>query len=51
MSTGRLTATSQRWVNKLAEFSFSLNYEPGKKNTIADTLSRTSKQTYLEHIQ
>ena len=51
MSTGRLTATSQRWVNKLAEFSFSLNYEPGEKNTIADTLSRTSKQTHLEHIQ
>ena len=51
MSTGRLTATGQRWVNELAEFSFSLHYKQGKQNTIADTISRTSKQTHLEHIQ
>ena len=51
MSTGRLTATSQRWVNELAEFSFSLHYKPSKQNTIADTLSCTSEQTHLEQIQ
>ena len=54
MSTGSLTATGLRWVNKLAEFSFSLYYKPGKQNTILDTLSRTSEQTHLEpnnHVQ
>ena len=50
VSTGRLTATGQRWVNELAEFCFSLHYKPGKHNTIAETLSRTSEQTHLEHI-
>ena len=51
VSTGRLTATGQRWVNELAEFSFSLHYKQGKHNTTAETLSRTSEQTHLEHIQ
>ena len=51
MSTGRLTVTGQRWANELAEFSFSLQYESGKQNTIADTLSLILKQTHLEHIQ
>ena len=51
ISTGRLTATGQRWVNELAEFSFSLHYKSGKQDPIADTLSRTSEQTHLEHIQ
>ena len=40
MSAGRLTATGPRWVNELAEFSFSLYYKPGKQNTIANTLSQ-----------
>ena len=51
MSTGRLTATDQRWVNELAEFSFSLNYKPVKQNTIAGTRSCKSKQIHLEHIK
>ena len=40
-----------KWVNELAEFSFALHYKPGKQNTIADTLSRTSEETHLEYIQ
>ena len=51
ISTGRLTKNGQRWVNKIAEFFFSLHYKPGKQNTVADTLSRTSEQTHLEDIQ
>ena len=51
MSTGGLTATCQRWVNELAELFFSLHYKPGKQNTITDTISCTSEQTRLEHIQ
>ena len=45
--TEKLT-TGQRWVNELAEFSFSLHYKPGKQNTIPDTLSPTPEQTHLE---
>ena len=51
MSTGRLTATCERWVNAPAEFYFSLHYKPDKQNTIADTLSHKSEQTHLENIQ
>ena len=44
ISTGRLTATGQRWVNELAEFSFSLHYKPNKQNIIAHVrkLNRTN---------
>ena len=48
-STGRLTAAGRRWVNELAELSFSLHCKLGKHNIIVDTLSHTSKQTHLEH--
>ena len=51
MSTGRLKATSQRWINELAEFSFFLHYKPSKQNVIADTLSCTSERAHLEYIQ
>ena len=51
MSTGRLTASGHSWVNELEEFSFCLYYKPDKQNTTADTLSCTSEQTHLEHIQ
>ena len=49
MSTGKLTATGQWWVNKLVEFYFSLQYKLCKQNIIADALSCVSEQTSLEH--
>ena len=50
-TTGRLSATGQRWVNMLAEFNFSIHYSPGKQNVIADTLSRPSPSTYVECME
>jgi len=40
MSSGKLNATGQRWVNQLADFHFTLHYKPGVENVVADTLSR-----------
>ena len=34
----------QRWINELAKYDFSLKYQKGKNNTVADALSRISKQ-------
>jgi hypothetical protein len=35
-----LDATRQRWVAKLADFTFKIHYKPGKQNSDADTLFR-----------
>ena len=40
MSSARLNATGQRWVNELCDYTFTLKYLPGKTNVVADTLSR-----------
>ena len=37
-------ATKQRWINELAKYDFSLKYQKGKNNTVADALSRISKE-------
>lgn len=36
----RLDACEQRWVAKLASYSFDLKYVPGPRNVVADALSR-----------
>lgn len=36
----KLDACEIRWVSKLASYSFDLKHLPGKKNVVADTLSR-----------
>ena len=38
--------TSPKWINKLAKYDFSLEYQKGKNNTVADALSRI-EETYL----
>ena len=39
-----MDATKQRWINELVKYDFSLKYQKGKSNTVADALSRISKE-------
>ena len=39
-----MDATKQRWINKLAKYDFSIEYQKGKNNTVADALSRISEE-------
>ena len=39
-SSASLDAAGQCWVGKLADYNFSLEYQKGKDNTVADFLSR-----------
>ena len=39
-STASLDAAGQRWVAKLANYNFSLEYQKGQDNTVTDFLSR-----------
>jgi hypothetical protein len=34
------TVPQHQWINKLFDFDFSVEYRPGRLNTVADTLSR-----------
>lgn len=40
MTKPKLDACEQRWVSKLAPYTFDLKHIPGTKNVVADTLSR-----------
>ena len=39
-SSAKLYATGHRWLAELADFNFTIKYHPGRKNQVADTLSR-----------
>ena len=39
-SSAKLDAAGHRWVARLADYNFSLEYQKGKDNTVADFLSR-----------
>ena len=39
-----MDAMKQRWINELAKYDFSLEYQKGKNNTVADALSRISEE-------
>ena len=56
-SSANLDAAGQRWVAQLAGYNFSLEYQKGKDNTVADFLSRlddllppSKVQDYLNKI-
>ena len=46
-----LDAAGQRWVAQLASYNFSLEYQKGKDNTVADFLSRLDKTLPKEEVQ
>ena len=50
-SSANLDAAGQHWVACLASYNFSLEYQKGKDNTVADFLSRMNKHLPEEEVQ
>ena len=50
-SSTNLDAAGQHWVACLASYNFSLEYQKGKDNTIADFLSRMNERLPEEDVQ
>lgn len=49
LTKAKLDAYEQRWVSKLAAYSFDLKHIAGRKNTVADTLSRDPFAKTVSH--
>ena len=49
-SSANLDAAGQCWVAHLASFNFSLEYQEGKDNTMADFLSQMNKCVPEEEV-
>ena len=50
-SSANLDAAGQRWVACLASYNFSLEYQKGKDNTVADFLSRMNEHLPDKEVQ
>ena len=50
-SSANLDAAGQRWVAHLASYNFSLEYQKGKDNTVANFLSRMNEHLPEEEVQ
>ena len=50
-SSANLDAAGQQWVACLASYNFSLEYQKGKDNTVADFLSRMNECLPEEEVQ
>ena len=50
-SSANLDAAGQHWVARLTSYNFSLEYQKGKDNTVADFLSRMNKRLPEEEVQ
>ena len=50
-SSANLDATGQQWVAHLASYNFSLEYQKGKDNTVANFLSRMNERLPDEEVQ
>ena len=44
LTSPNMDAMRQRWINELVKYDFSLKYQKGKNNTVADALSRISEE-------
>ena len=50
-SSANLDAAGQHWVAHLASYNFSLEYQKGKENTVADFFSQTNECLPEEEVQ
>ena len=50
-SSANLDAAGQRWVAHLTSYNFSLEYQKGKDNTVADVLSQMNERLPEEEVQ
>ena len=50
-SSANLDAAGQCWVARLASYNFSLEYQKGKDNTVADFLSQMNERLPEEEVQ
>ena len=50
-SSANLDTAGQHWVARLASYNFSLEYQKGKDNTVADFLSRMNERLPEEEVQ
>ena len=50
-SSTNLDAAGQQWVARLTSYNFSLEYQKGKDNTVADFLSRMNERLPEEEVQ
>ena len=50
-SSANLDAAGQRWVVCLTSYNFSLEYQKGKDNMVADFLSRMNERLPVEEVQ
>ena len=50
-SSANLDAAGQRWVARLSSYNFSLEYQKGKDNMVADFLSRMNECLPEEEVQ
>ena len=50
-SSANLDAAGQHWVAHLASYNFSLEYQKGKNNTVANFLSRMNERLPEEEVQ
>ena len=50
-SSANLDAAGQQWVAHLASYNFSLEYQKGKDNTVADFLSQMNERLPEEEVQ
>ena len=49
LTSAKLNACGQRWVNELADYNFKIQYRPGKMNLAADCLSRSPLPLDINH--
>ena len=50
-SSANLDAAGQQWVARLTSYNFSLEYQKGKDNTVADFLSQMNERLPEEEVQ